>query len=411
MKLKNVFMLALLMLTMGSLAACGGGSSSGGSGNVTSANLTVWGMGAEGDSMKTVANDFMKQNPGIHVTVQSIPWANAHQKLLTAVAGTQTPDVSQMGTTWMTEFAKTGALDTTPSSIDQSAFFPSAWKTAVVNGTPYGVPWYVETRVLYYRTDIAQKAGITSPPKTWDDLLAAAQAMKQKGGSKYGIYLPSNDWQTFLPFVWQNSGKVFDNGSYTLNSPQVVQALSFYQNFFKDGLTPQVEPPSFDEVQTFDQGSTPMFFSGPWSAGLIKQEGGASMQGKWAIAPMPQKVTNTSFVGGSNMVVFKNSPNRAAAWKFVQYLSDPTVQTKWYNAVGDLPSVQSAWNSGTIASDKNLAIFHTQLGDAQGPPSTSKWEEAALAIDNDIQSVMLGKSSPDQAAQDMQQKATSIGVQ
>ncbi len=406
MKRKNVFMLALLVLTMGLVVACGG---SGGAGNANNANLTVWGMGTEGDDLKILANDFMKQNPGIHVTVQSIPWADAHQKLLTAIAGKQTPDVAQMGTTWMSEFAKTGALDTPPSSFQQSAYFPGAWNTAVLNGTVYGVPWYVDTRVLYYRTDIAQKAGITQPPQNWDQLLADARAMQQKGGSKYGIYLLSNDWETLLPFVWQNNGKVYDNGQYTLNSPAMVQALSYLQTFFKEGLTPQVEPPNFDEVQTFDQGSTPMFFSGPWSIGLIQQEGGAAMNGKWAIAPMPQKISNTSFTGGSNMVVFKNSPNRAAAWKFVQYLSNPAVQVKWYNTVGDLPAVQAAWNMGSLASDKNLAIFHAQLADSQGPPSISKWEEVANVIDNDMQSTMLGKSSPDQAAQDMQQKATFIG--
>lgn len=406
-KRKNVIVSVLLLLIMSLLAACGG--SSGGSGNTNSAHLTVWGMGAEGDSLKIIANDFMKQNPGIQVTVQSIPWANAHQKLLTAVAGTQTPDIAQMGTDWMAEFAKTGALDTVPSSVSSSSFFPSAWKTALNNGTAYGVPWYVETRVLYYRTDIAQKAGITHAPANWDELLADARAMQQKGGAKYGIYLGSNDYQELLPFIWQGNGQVYANNQYTLNSPAVVQALAYYQTFFKEGLTPLTEPPSFDEIQTFDQGSTPMFISGPWQIGLIKQEGGAAMNGKWAVARLPQKATNTSFLGGSNMVVFKNSPNRAAAWKFVQYLASPAVQVKWYNTVADLPAVQSAWNTGPLASDKNLAIFHTQLGSAQGPPSLPKWDEVATMIDTDMQQVMFGKSSPQQAAADMQQKATSIG--
>ena len=407
LKQRNVVILSVFVLSLFLLAACGGGGGSSGSPN--SGNLTVWGMGAEGDSLKVLANDFMKQNPGIHVTVQSIPWANAHQKLLTAVAGTQTPDVAQMGTTWMAEFAKTGALDTAPGSISQSAFFPGAWSTAVHNGTAYGAPWYVDTRVLFYRTDIAQKAGIAHPPTNWDELLADAQAMQQKGGSKYGIYLGNNDWQELVPFVWQNNGQVYQNGQYSLNSPAMVQALSYYQTFFKQGLTPQNEPPNFDVIQTFDQGSTPMFISGPWMIGLIQQEGGAAMNGKWAVAALPAKVTNTSFVGGSDLVVFKNSPNRAVAWKFVQYLVDPSVQLKWYNTVADLPAVQSTWNMGSLASDKNLAVFHTQLSNAQGPPSSPKWEEVANMINNDMQLVMFGKSSPQQAAADMQQKAAAIG--
>lgn len=406
LKQKNMFVVVLMVLAMSLLAACGG---SGSGGNANSAHLTVWAMGAEGDNLKTLAADFTKQNPGIQVSVQSIPWSDAHSKFLTAIAGQQTPDLAEMGTTWMAEFAKTGALDTPPSSVNQNSFFKSAWDTAVVNGTAYGVPWYVDTRVLFYRTDIAQKAGITSPPQNWDQLLADARAMQQKGGAKYGISLQANDWEEFLPFVWQGGGHVYQNGQYTFNSPQVVQALSYYQTFFKDGLTPQSEPPGFDVSQGFIQGTLPMFISGPWEMGLIQQNGGAAMNGKWAVAPVPQNVTKTSFLGGSDLVVFKNSPNRDAAWKFVQYLTDPSVQAKWYNVVGDLPAVQSSWNSGTLASDQHLAVFHTQLADTKGPPTISKWEEIANVIDNDMEQTMLGKSSPQQAAQDMQQKATSIG--
>src|SRR5947209_5075748 len=132
-KQKFLTIIAPLALLMMVLAACGGGG--GGSGNANSGNLTVWGMGTEGDQLKVLAGDFMKQNPNIHVTVQSIPWSDAHSKLLTAVEGNQTPDITQMGTTWMAEFAKTGALDTTPSSIDKNNFYPSAWNTVVYNGT------------------------------------------------------------------------------------------------------------------------------------------------------------------------------------------------------------------------------------------------------------------------------------
>jgi multiple sugar transport system substrate-binding protein len=407
-KQKFLAIIAPLALLVMVLAACGGGG--GGSGNANSGNLTVWGMGTEGDQLKVLAGDFMKQNPNIHVTVQSIPWTDAHSKLLTAVEGGQTPDISQMGTTWMAEFAKAGALDTAPSSINQGDFFPSAWNTAVYKGTVYGVPWYVDTRVLFYRTDIAQKAGITSPPQNWQQLLAAAQAMHAKGGSKYGISLASNDWQELVPFIWQAGGHVYSNGQFTFNSPQVVQALSYYQQFFNQGLTPMTVPANFDVAQAFVSGQMPMFISGPWEMGLVQQEGGSAINGKWAVTTLPQNQTNTSFAGGADMVVFKNSPNRAAAWKFVQYLAQPDVQQKWYNTVSDLPAVKAAWTSGTLASDKNLTVFHNQLNNTQGPPTIVNWEQVANLVDNDMQQVMLGKTTPQQAAQDMQQKAQSIGT-
>ncbi|QBD83333.1 extracellular solute-binding protein [Ktedonosporobacter rubrisoli] len=397
-----------LMLVATLLAACGGDG-----GNATSSNpttITVWGMGTEGDNLKVLASDFMKKNPDIHVQVQAIPWSNAHQKFLTSIAGNQTPDVAQMGTTWMSEFARADAFDPTPGNIASSQFFKSAWDTTVVNGTSYGVPWYVETRVLFYRTDMAQKAGITAPPQTWDELLADAKAMQQKGGAKYGIALSSNDWEEFIPFVWQSGGQLVQGDKFTLNTPHVVDALDYYRSFYQAGVTPQTQPQGFDVAQSFVQGQSAMFISGPWEVGLVQQDGGTSIAGKWAVAPLPKKLTSTSFLGGANMVVFKNSQHREAAWKFVQYASQPDVQVKWYNTVKDLPAVQAAWNDKALAEDKNLAVFHKQLDDAKGPPVITTWEQVATVIDNDMEQVMFGKMTSQQAANDMQQKATAIGM-
>jgi multiple sugar transport system substrate-binding protein len=405
-----------IALTLGlALAGCGGSDKSSESGDTAKASgkITVWAMGAEGEKLNVLAKDFMKANPAIKVDVTPIAWDVAHDKLLTSVAGNKTPDISQMGTTWMGEFAKTGALDKVPGSIDQNSFFESAASTGVVDGTAYGVPWYVETRLLYYRTDIAEKAGITSPPTTWDELKTMAKAMKEKGGAKYGISLSPNNWQELLPFIWQNGGElVSDNGDFTFDTPEVVGALAFYQSFFKEGLTAGSVPEGFDITPAFIQGTHPMFFSGPWHMSLIQDTGGADFADKWAIAKMPEKETGTSFVGGSDLVVFKNGKNKAAAWKFVEYLSTPAVQQKWYSTVSDLPSVQSAWDSGKLSSDEKLSLFGEQLKDAKTPPVIPRWEQvAADVVNSEMEKAMIGDASPEQAAKSMQEKAAAIGTE
>ncbi|GHO50970.1 sugar ABC transporter substrate-binding protein [Ktedonospora formicarum] len=406
-KQRNVVLLFVFAFLLSLFAACG---DSGSSGDANSGNLTVWAMGAEGDNLKALADDFTKANPNIHVTVQAIPWSDAHSKLLTAVAGGQTPDVTLMGTTWMPEFAKMGALDTPPSDIDQNSFFPSTWSTTVYNGTSYGVPWYVDTRVLFYRTDIAQKAGITHAPQTWDELLADAKAMQQKGGAKYGINLGAKDWQELVPFIWQGGGDVYKDGKFTLNTPQTVQALSYYQSFFKQGLTPSSAPQNFDGIQAFVQGTHPMFISGSWNISAINQKSNGKLDGKWAVATLPKQNSMTSFVGGGDLAVFKNSSNKAAAWKFVKYLSQPDVQQKWYTIMQDMPAAKAAWDSGTLSTDKNMIVFRNQLNDAKAPPAIVKWQEVADSIDTNMEQVMLGKATPEQAAQSMQQNAESIGT-
>src|SRR6187402_2212520 len=167
-----------------------------------SGTLTVWAMGNEGVKLKDLADKFMADNPGTTVNVTPVDWGQAVAKLTTAIAGHQTPDVSQMGTDMMGQFAETGGLEPVPANFDPAAYFEGAWNTNVVDGTVYGVPWYVETRLLYYRTDIAEKAGITAPPATWDDLTAMAKAMKDKGGAEWGIGLGTKNNQEYLPFLW-----------------------------------------------------------------------------------------------------------------------------------------------------------------------------------------------------------------
>jgi multiple sugar transport system substrate-binding protein len=411
--MKRSTFLAAVAATLVLLAGCGGddGSSSGTGDGKASGEVTVWAMGTEGEKLGVLAKEFMAANPDIKVKVTPIAWDVAHDKLITAVAGNKTPDISQMGTTWMGEFAQTGSLEPVPEDIDTSQFFEGARDTAVVDGTTYGVPWYVETRLLYYRSDLAKKAGVT-PPQTWDDLKAAARAMKEKAGAKYGISLAPNNWQEFLPFVWQNGGDVIQDNEMTFDTPEVVEALDYYKSFFADGLTADSVPEGFDVTQGFIAGTHPMFFSGPWHMSLIEEQGGAKLKGKWDIAPMPEKETGTSFVGGSDLVVFNGSGNKEAAWAFVKYLLKPDVQRKWYETVSDLPAVQSAWDQGELASDPHLQLFGEQLKDAKSPPPIAKWEQIASEVVNaELEKATIGGASAEQAAKAMQEKASSIGAE
>jgi multiple sugar transport system substrate-binding protein len=411
--LKRAASIGAVLALAFALAACGGGDDGDdGAADEASGSITVWAMGAEGAKLGALAQDFMAENPDIKVNVTPIAWDVAHDKLLTAVAGGQTPDVSQMGTTWMGEFAKTGALEEVPDDIDLGQFFEGAKDTAVVDDTPYGVPWYVETRVLYYRTDIAKKAGIAEAPSDWDGLMAAAKAMKEQGGAKYGIALSPNNWQELLPFVWQTGGEVVgENDQFTFDTPEMKEALGFYKSFFEQDLTSPSVPEGFAVEQGFIAGTHPMFFSGPWHMSLIDEQGGAELKGKWDIAPMPMKDSRTSFVGGSDLVVFKDADAKDAAWEFVRYLLKPEVQQKWYTTVSALPAVESAWDTGKLSTDAKLKVFGEQLRDAKSPPPHAKWEQVAVeAVNTEMEKVMSGGASAEDGAKAMQEKADSVGA-
>ncbi len=102
---------------------------------------------------------------------------------------------------------------------------------------------------------------------------------------------------------------------------------------------------------------------------------------QYDVMPIPAKTKSSSFVGGSDFVVFKKSKNRDSAWKLVQWLSDPKTQVKWYQQSTDLPSVKSAWEDPAIAGDPKLAKFGKQLETAQAPPTFPTWEQVVAGFD------------------------------
>jgi len=387
------------------------GSSAAASGGAVSGDLQVWAMGNEGELLSSMADKFMEENPDVNVEVTPIAWDQAVTRLQTAIGGGQTPCVSQMGTDMMGQFVATGAIDPVGEGIDSSAFFDGAWNSNVVDGTAYGVPWYVETRVLYERTDIAEKAGITEPPATWDDLTAAAKAMKEQGGAEWGIGLGTKNYQEYVPFLWSNGGDIMnDAGEFTLDSPEAVEALTYYDSFFEDGLAPNEVPEGFDITPAFVSGTHPMFFSGPWHVGLITDAGGADIEGKWRVSTIPANDSATSFVGGANLVVYTDCDNKDAAWAFVNFMTRPDTQVAWYEQATVLPAVQEAWTDPKLADDPNVAVFGEQLKDGKTPPAISTWSEIANAINDQLERMTVGNATPEEAAKAMQEAATSIGT-
>jgi len=416
--LAGVTALALTVSACGREDAGGGAAATGKAVSSGAANgtITVWAMGAEGEKLPDLAKEFEAANPGVKVQVTAIPWDAAHDKFTTAITANKTPDVAMVGTTWMGEFAGMDALDPTPGSIDKSVFFDGAQKTTEVNGTSFGVPWYVETRLVYYRTDLAKKAGITTPPTDWAGLKDMAKAMQDKAGAKYGIGLQAGgtgSWQSVMPFAWSAGADLTKDGgkAYNFDSPEVLKATQYYQSFFTDGISDKAAPATPTTEPDFASGKVPMFISGPWMMSAVeKAGGGAKFKDKYDVFQIPADKISSSFVGGSNLAVFKNTKNRDSAWKFVQWLSDPKTQVKWYGMSTDLPSVKSAWQDPALTSDTKLAVFGKQLETAQAPPSFATWEQVVTGFDTEMEKVTKTGADPAAALKTVQKQADSIGT-
>lgn len=360
--------------------------------------LKVWGMGAEGTALSKIVPDFEKANPDIKVDVQAIPWDNAHDKLLTAVASKKGPDVVQMGLGWIPEFADAGALLDLSSYTDKypnlkvDNFFKGAQQTMTYNDQLVGIPWYIDTRVLFYRADLLKEVGYNQPPKTWAELKDAATKLAARGNGNYGILLDSQDQVFTLPFAWENGSEVISSDNKAqFNQPPYVDAVKYLSSFFTEKLAPsQVD---LKLLPSFGEGIIPMFISGPWSVQQIKDELPDLKDDQWGTVTIPAKDENgksASILGGSSLSVFSSATNKDDAAKFISYMNEPEVQVKWYELTKDLPSTTKAWEDKSLASNKDIQTFRTQMDTARPAPFVKPWESIADLIKAAMQEITIG---------------------
>jgi multiple sugar transport system substrate-binding protein len=383
-------MVGALVLS-GALAGCSSGSNEDGK-----TTLTVWGMGEEAKSLPKIAEEFEKENPKIDVKVQALPWDQAHDKLLTAVASKKGPDVIQMGTTWIPEFGAAGALkDLTPfvkdhPELDPKNFFEGSVETTKYEDKMVGVPWYIDTRVLYYRTDLLEEAGYKEAPKTWEELKAAADKLADRGKGKYGISIDTKEQSLGFMFARQNGAELIGpNNEAKFNEPKFVESIEYLNSFFEDGTTPK-DDLGIDIIQAFrGDGILPMFISGPWMIKLINDQA-PDIEGKWSTAVLPAKENNISTLGGSNLSVFEYTKNEKEAVKFAAFMSKAETQIKWMEMTNSLPAAQKAWEDDSLTGNEYYKAFGEQMKTAQPVPVIKQWQEISQSYLKSFERIYRG---------------------
>lgn len=410
-KMRKKFLTTALLSTLlisGTLAGCSSDSSS----STNKTTINVWAMGEEAKSLPKIVTDFEKENPNIDVKVQAIPWDQAHDKLLTAVASKKGPDVIQMGTTWVPEFASANALlDLKPyikkyPEFDENNFYPGSIETTKYEDKIVGIPWYIDTRVLYYRTDLLKEVGYNEPPKTWDELRDAAKKLAKRGDNKYGISIDTNEQSLAFMFARQNGSKLLDEQNKPLfNQKEFVEAVEYLNSFFKDGSAPK--DLGMDIIQAFRSGIIPMFISGPWMVKLINDQA-PELKGKWATAVLPKKENNLSALGGSNLSVFQYTKHKDASLKFIAFMSKPKTQLKWMKMTNSLPAAKEAWKDKTLQEDPLYKTFGQQMEASQPMPMIKQWEEIAQTYLKSFEKIYRGGADVQKEMNEFNKKAEEI---
>jgi len=335
--------------------------------------------------------EFERRNPDISVRVQRIPWNAAHEKLLTAYAGNSLPDVAQIGNTWVPEFHLLEAIENLTPWVEQSgtlketSYFAGIWDTNIIDSALYGLPWYVDTRVMFYRSDLLAQTGFDHAPRSWDEWLDVSRKIVQNKFAENAILFPTNnDWTPPVIMGLQKGSLLLkQHDTYgNFGGPEFLSAMKVFHQFFREGLAPVKTQQMVNIYQAMTDRLFAMHITGPWNIGEFSRRMPPELQDKWMTAPLPgpDGTTGISLAGGSSLVMFSLSKHKSEVWKLIEYLSEPEVQMRFYQLTGDLPPRVEAWQDSSLANNKYAAAFYQQLNHVVATPKIPEWEQIAQKV-------------------------------
>ncbi|GGY58891.1 sugar ABC transporter substrate-binding protein [Pseudoduganella albidiflava] len=344
--------------------------------------LKFWAMGREGEVVTALIPEFERLYPGVKVDVQQLPWTAAHEKLLTAFAGEAMPDLFQLGNTWVAELAALKAIEpldarvAASATLDPKDYFAGIWQTNVIDGRLYGVPWYVDTRVMFYNRELLARAGHARMPATWEGWMAAMRAVKKiVGPDKYVILLPHEEFAPLLVLALQQPEELLrDGGRYgNFRSASFRRALQLYADMYREGLAPKERVSNI--YHEFSTEYVSFYISGPWNIGEFRRRVAPDRQHTWATALMPgPHGPAASLAGGSSLAVASSSRHKQAAWQLVEYLSQVDTAAKFNALTGNLPPRRANWSDARLAGDPPAQAFRLQLENVRPEPRVPEWE-------------------------------------
>jgi N,N'-diacetylchitobiose transport system substrate-binding protein len=369
------------------------------------------------------ANDRFTAATGAAVQVDYQIWDAHLAKLDTTLAGSDVPDVVELGNTEFSKYVFNGAFN----ALDKAKFENSAeWLTGLSgpcesDGKTYCVPYYAGARVLHYRTDLFKKAGLEAP-KTYEDVIAAATKLKadNAGNKKFSaFYAPGAHQYMGLGWIYGSGGSVAkkegDKWVANLSSPESQAGLTKWADLVKNFSAGDPTKDEQDQGNIFAQGESAMFYGngweGPGTETQLKDPNDpkservpSKVAGKLASVPMP---SIPSFLGGSNVGVTAKSANKELAAEWIKYFTDTTSQ-KALIAKGALPNATNLLDEAAKVKGNEATALAAKS--SFFTPNSPNWAnvETAKVIQTLLVDIASGKSSTVDAAKKADDKINEL---
>lgn len=348
---------------------------------------------------QTAINEFERANPNIKVEVVTVPYPEYQQRLLLAVKSGNAPDVSTVDQIWNAGFATGDAIEPLDDYVAKSAtvkrntFFKGAWDSAVYGGKVWGVPFNVDVwQFTFYNRALLSAAGVVpSSLTTWEGLAAAGKKLTDRGKGRFGVGLFGHKGEDTVvvmdSFIYSNGGSVLDaSGKCALSQPEAVAALKYLaslKEYAPDGI---LNTDSGNMRELFLNGSLATEF---WPA--LEQPTLQKSKLDWGFvngtAPSGKRPVGT--YGGWNLVIYKSSKNKEAAWKFIEFLTSKEVNGK---VVDLIPANIAAATAFLRDNRRNPAQIMAHLNNARPRPLSPRYLDLSSVQQDMLQAVLNGTS-------------------
>jgi multiple sugar transport system substrate-binding protein len=410
-------------------SGCGGGG--GGSGKL------IWSMGSPIPVYDTLVNKFNKQNKGeIEATWRVMPSnATTHYDKLTTEFQAGGGDIDVIGgdVIWAIQFAAQGYIqdlsDDFPAS-EQKKFLPAPISAMTYEGAIYGIPWFTDAGMLYYRKDLLEQAGFSDPPETWDELKEMALKTTQDTGTKNGFVFQGSNYEGGVcngcEYIWTHGGEVLSEvtgGKVVIDSSEAVAGLETYASMVADGVAPKAVA-NYDETT-----SEPVFgagdavFTRDWPGfyalfGIPAKDGGYPnvKPEQVGIAPIPVAepgMQSYSTLGGWNQFVNAATDLQEEALTFAQFMTATEQEKLLATDGGQRPTRKALYEDPDVLEALPGIDLQKEIlfNNAKSRPITEYYGDMSLELAEQFNNVVIGDTSPQQAAETLQKSLSDIMAQ
>jgi multiple sugar transport system substrate-binding protein len=406
------------------LAGCGGFSTGGGETEADPDTLrfTLWGGTAEVAAFKKLANAF-KQRENVTVSINNVPFSEVRQNVDAGLQSGRAPDLFRVTYNDIGVYAKQGALlelDSYLPSGYASGFTPALWRAVTSGGKAVGIPHHTDTTMVLYNKDALAAAGVTkvpqSPDEAWtqDEFVALARRVKGKAGTKYAFGV---NWQQagayrWLNWLFQNGGRLLtpDLTAAAIDSDAGRRALTLTQSFFTQKLVPPTTSTKGQYVdEIFPSGTIAMVFAGDFlladlESNVTKFDYGATF--------LPRGTRAAADLGGNAVVATKDTKNKDAAAKFLQFLAEEQNMADFCASTNVLPTRTAlAGKELPFAQRPDLMKLYVQQAQAINPDDVAQVTVPEFSAINNVlveqlERAFVGKADPGKVLADLSTAVT-----